>query len=350
MLKSIKALARPLVKRSIITAGLEAASLLNLAGLFEGMRGRGVIFTLHQVRPAPSGDFQPNDILSVTPEFLDTAIRTLAAQGYEFIALSDLRTRLASDNMRPFACFTLDDGYCNNRDHAAPVFRRHGVPYTIFITRGFVEATHSMWWETLEALLRQSDKLAIDFSDGPVRLPTVSTADKRLAFEQVAGIVNRSNEAEAVAALDRAALATGLDPLQLTRDLTMRADALQSLLADGLCSYGAHTISHRGLARLDADEAKEEIRSSAALVREISGREAIAFAYPYGDQRSVSPRERAMISASGLAMAVTTRPGVLTPDMMADMTALPRISLNGLYQKARYVRALASGIPFRLMG
>ena len=82
----------------------------------------------------------------------------------------------------------------------------------------------------------------------------------------------------------------------------------------------------------------------------LSGRTANAFAYTYGDARSVSPRERQILRDLGMHIGVTTRPGVITSDMLADMTALPRISLNGLYQKGRYVRALASGLPFRVMG
>jgi peptidoglycan/xylan/chitin deacetylase (PgdA/CDA1 family) len=347
MLSQLKTVAKPLIKRAIITGGLEAAPLLS--PLFSGARGLGAIFTLHHVRPRPTNTFRPNDILDVTPEFLDAAIRVLKNDGYRFVALDQLRAKLG-DNGPPFACFTLDDGYRDNAEFAAPVFAKHGVPFTIFLAKGFVDVTHSMWWETLDALLNKVNRLAFDFGGGVMTLAAATGTEKLAAFNRIADFINSTDEADAVARLDDAARKSGVEPLDITRKLTMREDELRALAKNPLAGFGAHTISHRGLARLSAEEAEREIRESVARVTEIIGKVPKSFAYPYGDGRSLSERERGIIRALGIDVAVTTRPGTLDPRYAEDGTAVPRISLNGHFQKARYVRALASGVPFRLMG
>ncbi len=346
MLSKLKTIAKPLIKRAIITAGLEASALL--APCLKSARGRGAIFTLHHVRPRPANRFQPNDILDITPEFLETAILVLKAQGYRFIRLDEIAGELARPQAAPFACFTLDDGCRDNAVFAEPVFTRHGVPLTIFLAKGFVDVTHSMWWQTLDALLNKVDRLDFDFGKGPTTLPAATNAEKLIAFDRIADFINSTDETEAVARLDAVARKAGIDPLGITRALTMREDELRALAKNPLVSYGAHTISHRGLARLSAQEAEREIAESVTRVAEIAGTAPTAFAYPYGDGRSVSDATRGMMKSLGIEIAVTTRPGTLT--VATDATATPRISLNGQYQKARYVRALASGVPFRLMG
>jgi hypothetical protein len=50
---------------------------------------------------------------------------------------------------------------------------------------------------------------------------------------------------------------------------------------------------------------------------------------------------------AGFSLAVTTQPGVLNSSSLERFTELGRVSLNGRYQKSRYVKALASGLPFK---
>ena len=45
---------------------------------------------------------------------------------------------------------------------------------------------------------------------------------------------------------------------------------------------------------------------------------------------------------------MTTRKGLIHPRHASELTALPRVSLNGDYQKPRYVKVLLSGAPFAL--
>ena len=339
------------LKRTMISSGLEAAAILKGAGLMRDVAGLGTIFTLHHVRPALPRRFAPNAHLEVSPDFLDQAVARLKQDGYEFIALDALPSRTKAVAGRPpFVAFTLDDGNRDNLDHALPIFARHDVPFTVFVAQGLSERTHSLWWETLAELLGRLERLTFDFGSGNEFLPLGKNSHKHAAFARFAAFVHNHEESEAVSRIDELARGHGLEPLDIVRASIMDRNELRQLARHPLASLGAHTVSHRALARLPEAEAVAEIALSADYVADITGKRPTTIAYPYGTNEAVSPREGRLAAELAFSVGVTTRPGTITAASGNSPLLLPRLSLNGHYQKPRYASALASGIPMRLMG
>lgn len=338
------------LKYALIRAGFEGISLLGSLALSTKARGRGIIFTLHHVRPDDKGPFQPNRILSVTPRFLEEAIKASLECGLIPVRAEDLPDLLSDpSDERRFVSFTLDDGYRNNAEYAAPVFAKYNVPYTIFLTSGFVERTHSLWWETTEVLLRQSEELAFDFGKGVETIPLHTKRQKLKAFDKFAVFVGTNEEMTAVARIDELARANGIDPLQLAADLTMDENEIRELAKDPLANFGAHTVSHRNLRRLSDDDLRTEIVESVAAVERYVGKAPRIFAYPYGFKAAVGEREIKAVADAGVPMAVTTQPGILKAENLERPTAFNRVSLNGASQKPRYVKAMISGLAFKFV-
>ncbi|HEX8045961.1 polysaccharide deacetylase family protein [Rhizobium sp.] len=342
---------RDRLKRAAISGGLETATILKSLGLMRDATGLGAIFTLHHVRPPQPRRFAPNAHLEISPEFLDRALTRLTRDGYDFIALDALPERIANKKSnRPFAAFTLDDGNRDNLDHALSIFARHNTPFTVFVAQGLSERTHSLWWETLDELLDRLDRLTFDFGTGLESYDLSKTSQRRAVFARFAAYVHGHDETEAVGQIDELARQNGIEPIDLVRAAIMDRAELKRLAAHPLASLGAHTVSHRALARLPETEAAAEMSLSADYVTEIIGHRPTAIAYPYGTTDAVSPREARLATELGFVVGVTTRPGTIAAANAATATLLPRLSLNGHYQKARYASALASGIPMRLMG
>ncbi|WP_086997953.1 polysaccharide deacetylase family protein [Rhizobium sullae] len=338
-------------KRIAITGGLEAAHLVAALRLMRNARGRGAIFTLHHVRPHEPHAFEPNRHLEITPEFLDVALTRLAHDGYRFVALDEIPALLSGPaGDQPFAAFTLDDGYRNNLVHAYPIFEKHEAPFTVFVTKGLTERTHTIWWETLAAILRKAEQVRFDFGAGEETITLGTLADQHAAFSRFAAHVHQTDEASTVAKIDALARHREIDPAELVDDLVMGAAELNLLDASPLASIGAHTVSHRALARLPESQAREDMALSADHVEAITGKRPEAFAFPYGTPEAATYREAKIAAELGFKVAVTTRPGIMRPDLPGGTAYLPRLSLNGFYQRPRYVSALASGIPLKLMG
>ncbi len=338
------------VERFTLSAIFEA---LDRSGVAQAVRpmtqGLGVIFCMHSVLPfeAATPGFSPNANLESTPEFLDAALSMLRGAGYEFLSLDAAAARIRSGTGggRPFAVFTLDDGYRDNQQYALPVFARHACPFAIFATPGFVDGTTGMWWKALEAIIANSTSLDLEISGTHIRLETHGPGLKHQAWRRLAPLVQSMPELQQRDWIARHSERNGIDLKAMCRAAIMGWDELRQLAADPLVTIGAHTLNHYAVARLDEAQARWEIAESGNRISAELRMPVRHFAFPYGNVAHAGPRDFALCAEAGYETSVTTRLGSVFPEHARHMCALPRVMVSGKYQKARWLKVLASGLP-----
>jgi peptidoglycan/xylan/chitin deacetylase (PgdA/CDA1 family) len=334
------------VRSTIIRTGLET---LYFSGAHLLMRpffaGVGAILMLHHVRPGRADEFQPNQLLEVTPEFLEQTVSWLREQKIDIISLDEMHRRLGErDFRRRFACITLDDGYRDNKVFAYPIFKRYEAPFTIFVPTSFPERTGKLWWLALELVIARNDALVFRLGDAEETASCATAREKSELYNRIYWrLRDLRTEDEIHAWVDALAARYGIDMRPLREKLCMDWDEIRTLASDPLATIGAHTVNHVMLAKASDDVARAELERGRATVEAQLGREVAHLAYPYGGRDIVGTREFRLAGELGYRTAVTTRPGVLFPEHREQMMALPRISLNGQFQSRRHLQVLMSG-------
>ncbi|HEX8417731.1 MAG TPA: polysaccharide deacetylase family protein [Methylobacterium sp.] len=312
-------------------------------------QGRGIILTFHHVDPASPGDYSPNRLLTITPAFLDRVVTHLKASGFDIVGLDAVPDRLADEaaGTRPFAVLTFDDGYRDNVEHAVPVLRQHGVPWTLFVTSDFADGRGRLWWLELERAIAGLDRVRLPAGTGPaLDLPATAVHEKSAAFEAVYRRLRAGSEAAMLSAISDLCEQAGIAPGREAARLCLTWPELRELAADPAVTIGAHTVTHPMLAKHGGDVALREIAESRDRITRELARPVHHLSYPVGDPTSAGAREFAMARDLGFTTAVTTRPGHLFAGHAGHRHALPRVSVNGCYQTDAALGALLSGVPF----
>jgi peptidoglycan/xylan/chitin deacetylase (PgdA/CDA1 family) len=332
----------------LLKAGLSALHFSGADSMIAPFtRGIGAVFMLHHVNPEKPARFEPNRILRVTPQFLELVIRQVRRSGFEIVSLDEAHFRLIEgDYGKPFVCFTFDDGYRDNLEHAYPVFKRHQLPFAVYIPTDYADGRGDLWWLALEKVILQVDALNMKIDGSLRRLRCGTPAEKDAAFHSIYWWLRSIDEVDARGIVRELCDGIDFDADRLCADLMMGWTEIGQLAADPLVTIGAHTRRHYALAKLTLAESHAEIEKSVRRIEQETGKPCRHFSYPYGDEASAGPREFALVKELGLRTGVTTRKGLIHPRHAHELTALPRVSLNGDYQKARYVKVLLSGAPF----
>ena len=334
------------VKHGVIRTALEA---LYFSGAHVVLRpfvgGVGMILMLHHVRPPRPDRFQPNRLLEVTPYFLEMLLRKLRRSKLDIVALDEMHRRLTNgDTSRRFVCVTFDDGYRDNLQFAYPLLKKYEVPFALYIPTSFPDRLGELWWLALEAVIARNDRIGLLVDGKEQRFDCRTVEDKRALFNSIYGWLRQMQTEEEVRNVVRdLSRRYQVDIAAFCEELCMTWDELAILAADPLVTIGAHTVNHVMLKKVSEKAARTEMEMSRSVIAASLGVRPEHLAYPVGDVTSAGPREFQIAQELGFKTAVTTRPGVVFPQHRQHLMALPRISVNGEFQRMRYLRVLMSG-------
>jgi peptidoglycan/xylan/chitin deacetylase (PgdA/CDA1 family) len=335
------------LKKTVIRSGLET---LYFSGMHHWLRplvgGVGAILTLHHVRPARPGRFQPNRLLEVTPDFLAGLLRRLARSRIDVVSLDEMHRRfIEGDFKRRFVCLTFDDGYKDFMRWAYPLLRKYELPFAIYIATSFADRLGELWWVALEAVIAQNAHIGMVINGKDQYFDCRTVRQKRELYDALYRYLRSMKTEDEVRNTVRDLCACyRVDIVSFCRDLCMDWPEIVDLASDPLCTIGAHTVNHMMLKKVRNEATvRAEMDMSRAVLEAALGKRPEHLAFPVGDPTTAGPREFRIAAELGFKTAVTTRPGVLFKAHRDYLTALPRISVNGEFQRQRYLKVLMSG-------
>lgn len=326
---------------------LNAVRLTGIAPLAEAWTGGvGAILMLHRVTAVPSKPGGVNRHLTISPFFLDAVIADMKRAGYAFVTMDEAVERLKKGGSPPrFAALTADDAYRDNLTEALPVLENHDAPITIYVAPGLINGDVDLWWELVEDVVGARDRFYLPTAEGRVAIDCSSPAKKYEAVVRLHEFLTRDvREQDQRAIVRDLARAVGVDWAAPRRETLMTWEEVRSAARHPLVTIGAHSVHHYNLRRLSDDDARREIADAAAMLAVEIGRAPRHMAYPYGYAWAVGEREVRLAAEAGFASAVTTRHGLLQPAHGDNLHALPRLSVNGRYQRVAHIRTMLTGL------
>jgi peptidoglycan/xylan/chitin deacetylase (PgdA/CDA1 family) len=296
----------------------------------------GCMLTFHRAALAAEWASLPNRNFYLNLDYLDRLLSSLKQDGWEVATVEDITGRLqrGEDGSR-LVNFSVDDCYKDTFELVLPLFRRHRVPVTLFVTTGIPDGTMLLGWAGLETILARRGR--VTFEGEIVRLDT--DAAKQQWFAKI-------SQAWDTGDFDGKYLKfcedNGADPAKLREEHAMTWEMLEKLAGNPFVEIGAHTISHPRVSELPPVRAMQELVGARDRLRSQLSIECRHFAFPYGRSADCSERDFDLARDAGFASAATTRKGLLQPGQ--NLFSLPRNTLNGAHQSLGYASFLLSGL------
>lgn len=268
----------------------------------------------------------------------------LLAQEAQVISLREMARGIAAGTLPRYAvAVTFDDGFRNNFTRAYPVLQKYRIPATIFLSTGYIDGTELFWPERLAYQLMRTPRQSLSTSlFGHLELQT--TAERKTAFGTIRTALKTLHPRELQKKIADLEECLGVerregDPL-VQEWLPLSWEDVRAMEADGLVSFGGHTVSHAILSRLDAAEALQEISGCRTALDHHLDHRTACWAHPNGTRQDFGRRHLEMLAAHAFTTVLTAEPGYVS--CRSELAMLPRMGVHNRMDSRGLMRVLAN--------
>lgn len=305
---------------------------------YEGMI---TIYMLHRVSNFETNKLTANENLKISPEFLDRFIQYLKNNNYVFLSLDDVYEILQNKRkIKKGVVFTLDDGYKDNFITAYPIFKKHNVPFAIYLTTSFPNKKAILWWYILEDLILANSSITIVEHDQRTSFKCESKEEKDILFLKLRKMILSQKQDNLVDTLNKIFVNYQIDWFSKDNELCMDWKEVIELSKDQLCTIANHTHSHYAFNKLNEEKIIYEIKKANEYIESRIGMSVNHFSYPFGSANEVKKREIDIVKYFGFKTATTARHGTIFKKHRDYLECLPRIMLTEYFdiRSLSYIR------------
>ena len=274
------------------------------------------------------------DIGRSTPEHLRRCLDYLVENHYTIISLEQLVLALKNHQTLPrkAVVFTMDDGYIDQAEIAAPIFLEFNCPLTFFVITGMLDQSMWPWDAQVSWIVETTEKqsLLTEITGKPLTFKLHDKENRRIARRAIQDAIREKN-AELLPQI--------IEQLVQDAELTLPAhapsahkpmnwDMARKLESQGI-QFGPHSVAHHIFSRLSKDLLEQEINSSWETMEKELKNPLKIFCYPSGRDIDFGTREIGALENTGFLGAVTTIPKFVEPghDQNNQLFNLPRLAL-----------------------
>ncbi len=323
-------------KRRAKTGFLELASGFGLARIWRTLNPSAVpVLALHGVLPDDEAR-----LFNATGKFMSPAqIRRLLEKlsgSYVFVSMETLIEGLgAGRSPRKGVVLTVDDGYANAYTHAFPLLKKMGIPFSVFVTTGFVDTDRVLWNDLLEFAVFSSKEKVLPAGLLDIDMPLGTEIQKRRAAVSLKPRLKRlplEDAAEQVRLLCEKLQVDARSPeLEKVRFLT--SGQISQMAQQGV-EFGGHTVSHPILSQETCGRVRTEVVDCKHQLESMTGRPARCFAYPSGLRGDFNKMVKQEVRDAGYVAAFTGIPGLNRPD--DDLFEMKRLPVDSRWSYAEF--------------